>query len=223
MCGHGRILTQPRRAGDDWSGGIDPLKIRPDSAESQAAMPLFPEGDPPKAVLPDALTLAALVSNVTDTICGTKFVPADDMMRGQSICGRMVLLPIKGIRDISVVLSCDSSGGRALGAALRRCPPDQLTRAMIDDSIAELLNMVAGQIQTALEIDQPLGLPRTTSLSEISQKTGVGFSDSILLTSQGLGDLKLWIFETTAPVEPAPRATSGRTFRSLFQRVRSHL
>jgi hypothetical protein len=179
------------------------------------------EGEQPKPVLPDARTLAALVSNVTETICGTKFLPADDMLRGQSICGRMVMMPIKGPRDISIVLSCDTSGGQALGSALRGCPRDQLTRAMIDDAIAELLNMVAGQIQTALEIDQPLGLPKPTSLAEISQKGGVGFDDSILLTSQGLGDIKLWIFETAVPTEHTPKVTSGRPFRSLFQKIRS--
>jgi hypothetical protein len=182
-----------------------------------------PERDQPAVAFPDALTLAALVSNVTETICGTKFVPADDMLRGQSICGRMVLMPIKGLRDISVVLSCDTSGGQALGAALRGCPRDQLTRAMIDDSIAELLSMVAGQIQTALEIDQPLGLPRPTSLAELAQGGGVSFDDSILLTSQGLGDLKLWIFETASPGEQTPQGKTRRTFRSLFQKLRSRV
>jgi hypothetical protein len=170
--------------------------------------------------LPDALTLADLVSNVTETICGTKFVPANDADRGESICGRMVMMPIKGPRDITIVLSCDAAGGQALGAALRGCPREQLTRAMIDDAIAELLNMVAGQIQTALEIDQPLGLPRTTSLAEIAQGGGVGFDDSILLTSKGLGDLKLWIFEKTTATQEAVsvRKPIGR-FRSLFQKL----
>jgi Chemotaxis phosphatase CheX len=181
-----------------------------------------PEGEHKAGSLPDALTLADLVSNVTETICGTKFIPANDSDRGQSICGRMVMLPIKGPRDITIVLSCDAAGGQALGAALRGCPRNQLTRAMIDDSIAELLNMVAGQIQTALEIDQPLGLPRSTSLAEIAQGGGVGFDDSILLTSKGLGDLKLWIFEKTSPTQDAPTVTkSGGMFRSLFRKLSS--
>ena len=179
-------------------------------------------GEPRKSGLPDASTLARLISNVTETASGTTFVPAkDDLARGMSICGRMVLLPIQGPRDISVVLSCDAAGGRALGAALRGCPAAQLTREMIDDSIAELLNMVAGQIQTELEIDQPLGLPRRTSLAELSQGGGVAFDDAILLTSEGLGDLKLWVFERTVPVEgtePA-RPGIGKRFRSLFSKL----
>ena len=172
------------------------------------------EGEPRMSALPDALTLARLVSNVTETVPGTRFVPADDSVRGQSICGRMVLLPIQGARDISVVLSCDSAGGQALAAALRGCSRHQLTRQMIDDAIAELLNMVAGQIQTELEIDQPLGLPRTTTLAELSQG-GVGFVDSILLTSDNLGDLKLWVFEKTVPGRASRR---GRVAAEGFGR-----
>jgi hypothetical protein len=180
---------------------------------------IHPEGEKRMSGLPDSLTLARLVSNVTETICGTKFAPADDLARGQSICGRMVLLPIPGPRDITVVLSCDTGGGRALGAALRGCSPAQLTQPMIDDAIKELLNMVAGQIQIALDIDQPLGLPRSTSLAEIAQGGGVGFDDSILLTSDSLGDLKLWIFERTAPVEVAARPAPSGMFRSLFRKL----
>lgn len=170
--------------------------------------------------LPDALTLARLVSAVTERVSGTKFVPADDSARGQSICGRMVLLPIQGARDISVVLSCDGTGARALGAAFLSCSVDKLTKEMIDDAIAEFLNMVAGQIQSELEINQPLGLPRPTTLAELSQGGGVAFDDSILLTSQGLGDLKVWVFERTLPVESSPRPPgAGMGFRTLFRKL----
>ena len=61
--------------------------------------------EPRTSGLPDALTLSRLVSNVTESASGTRFVPAaDDLTRDQSICGRMVLLPIQGALDISVVL-----------------------------------------------------------------------------------------------------------------------
>ncbi len=174
-------------------------------------------------MLPGPEILAALVSNVTETICGTRFVPAsDDLSRGQSICGRMVMLPIPGDRDISLILSCDATGSQALAAALHNRPAEQLTRAMIDDAISEFLNMVAGQIQRALDIDQQLGLPRPTSLAEMAQMGGVGFDDSILLTSQGLGDLKLWIFEKTAPTADVPTpAKQAGAFRSLFRKIGS--
>ena len=157
---------------------------------------------------------------MTGTAAGTTFAPAkDDLARGLSICGRMVLLPIQGARDISVVLSCDAAGGRALGAAIWSRPADQLTKEMIDDAIAELLNMVAGQIQSELEIDQRLGLPRRTSLAELSQGGGVSFDDSILLTSDSFGDLKLWVFERVARTDAeTSRPGIAKRFRSLFDK-----
>jgi hypothetical protein len=200
---------------------------QPDEARESGRGPsmIWPENQPKTSVLPDALTLARLVSNVTEIACGATFAPADSAARGQSICSRMVLIPIRGERDISVVLSCDGAGGQALGAALRACPSNQLTPSMIDDAIAELLNMVAGQIQTALDIDQPLGLPRPTSLAEMSQRAGVRFEDAILLTSKGLSDLNLWIFETvtiseeTPPTQPQTPTSFSRKFRSLFRKA----
>ena len=33
------------------------------------------------SALPDAATLAGLVSNVTETLCGATFAPADDLVR----------------------------------------------------------------------------------------------------------------------------------------------
>lgn len=168
--------------------------------------------------LPDAHSLAQMVSSVTEVMCGTKFAPADDRARGNSICGRMVLLPIQGTRDISVVLASDSAGSRALGAALFGRPADQLTATMIDDAIAEVLNMVAGQIQRAMGIDQPLGLPRVTSLGEMAATSGVGFNDSVLLTSEGAVDLKLWIIERKAPSEDVPGSKEGSVLKSLIRK-----
>jgi hypothetical protein len=81
--------------------------------------------------------------------------------------------------------------------------------------------MVAGQIQKYLRIDQPLGLPRPTSLADLVATGGVGFSDALLLTSNGTGDLKLWIFERTAD-EKAVAETSGGFVRSLFRKLTSH-
>lgn len=180
-----------------------------------------PRGDASdNSPLPDAWTLARLVSNVTEAVNGTTFVPScdDDSTRDQQICGRMFLLPFQGKRAISVVLFCDSTAAHAVASALYGYPREQLSREAIDDAVREMLNMVAGQIQRALHIDQQLGLPRPTSLAEISRTAGVGLVDSIWLTSDTLGDLRLWVFEAKGPGQPgdASRGWSGR-FRSLFR------
>jgi len=171
--------------------------------------------------LPDARELALLVSNVTGPMCGKTFAAADDRARGQSICGRMFLLPIQGKRDINIILSSDKAGSEALGAAMFGRPPQQLTRGMVDDAIAELLNMVAGQVQKHLKIDQPLGLPRSITLADLATAGGVGFSDSLLLTSSGIGDMKLWIYER-AQDEKTAAAPGGGFVRSLFRKLTSH-
>ena len=164
--------------------------------------------------------MARLVSNVTETMCHASFVPAGDSERGESVCGRMALLPIRGARDISIVLSCDQPGARALAAGLFGCPQDEVSPEMIDDAVAELLNMVGGQITSALSLDQALGLPRRTSLAELAGGQGVGIDDSVLLRSDGSVDLKLWIFERAAAAPPKAAAGSGRwTVRSLIQKL----
>lgn len=172
-------------------------------------------GDLSAGQFPDARRLAELVSDVTEIVCGTNFVPIFDVPRGESLCGRMVLMPIRGDRDISVVLSSDVSGVQGICAAMFGSPSDKLTNAMIEDSTRELLNMVAGRIKTALEIDQALGLPRITSLAEISKDTGIGVRDAILLRGKGVADVNLWVFEKVAQ---APYAEKMRAFRSLFRR-----
>jgi len=181
-----------------------------------------PSADPAPSCLPDPDALARLVSNVTGSMCGATFAPAEDSARGQSVCGRMVMLPLQGHRDINIVLSSDAAGARALGAAMFGCAPENLTHAMVDDAIAELLNMVAGQLHTALKLDASLGLPRPTSLAEMAEKGGVGFDDSVLLSSTGIGEMKLWIFERTVPAaEPGTPAKTGGMFRSLFRKLTS--
>jgi hypothetical protein len=146
--------------------------------------------------LPDPVELAALVSNVTQTMCGTTFVPDDPLSRGESLCGQMVMIPLIGEGNIIVVVASDGQGSRSLGAAFLGCPRQQLTQQMIDDTIAELLNMVAGQISAALGYTHTLGLPRRTNLAEIASGDGHGFEDAVLLRSEGRIDLRLWILET---------------------------
>jgi hypothetical protein len=143
----------------------------------------------------NAESLASLVTSVTEAMCEVKFNPWDPMARGESLAGKMVLLPLEGERKISIVLAYDARGGRALASKLFRLTPDQLSSDLIDDAVRELLNMVAGQVSRSLKIDQRLGLPRPTNMAEIAAEGGPGAADSVLLRSEGQADLRLWIFE----------------------------
>ena len=105
--------------------------------------------------LPDPVLLARLISNVTSSMCATTFVPEDPIERGESLCGQMAMIPLVGKRSFAVVVSSDSRGSRALASALFGCSDEELTQETIDDSISELLNMVAGQISAALKLGDP--------------------------------------------------------------------
>lgn len=162
--------------------------------------------------------LARLISNVTNPMCSTIFVPGDPLARGESLCGQMAMIPLIGKRSFAVVVSSDTRGSRALGSAFFGCDEKALTQAMVDDSICELLNMVAGQISAALQLDLQLGQPRPTTLVEIMAASGSGVDTAILFRSEGRIDLWLWVFETHAAMDKG--APPPSTFRSILNRIR---
>jgi hypothetical protein len=102
--------------------------------------------------------IARSVSRVTATMLGLTFrvvVPATPIARW-----RTVVLPIPGVRPVTVALSSDRRGCAALASAMLGMDEDGLDVAMIDDFMRELLNMTAGQLKIELRLDQALGLPR---------------------------------------------------------------
>ena len=170
------------------------------------------------STLPEPAVLARMISNVTSSMCATFFVPGDPLTRGESLCGQMAMIPLIGKQSFAVVVSSDTRGSRALGSAFFGCDEKDLTQAMVDDSISELLNMVAGQISAALQMDLQLGLPRRTTLAEIIAASGSGVDNAVLFHSEGKVDLWLWVFETRAALDKS--APPPSTFRSILNRIR---
>jgi hypothetical protein len=169
--------------------------------------------------LTDIDEIAKLVSGVTETMCGARFAAWDPLARGESLSGRMVLMSLVGPRPIRIALACDAQGSRALAAAMFQCAPAEVTPARIDDAIRELLNVVAGQVQRSVGINQPLGMPRPTTLAELG---GPGIQDAVLLRSHGEVDIRLWIFEDmkSGTGGPGPEVAPARSrFRSLIKRL----
>jgi hypothetical protein len=146
--------------------------------------------------LPDADTLATLVSNVTKTMCGISFAPAEVDDHTHELCWRVATLPINGARPLRVALSSDQKGCAALGSALFSMPPESLDQAMIDDSLCELLNMAAGQIKGALALDQALGLPKIISAADLPANQAL--LEGVVLRSRGSFGLLIWISEGPA-------------------------
>jgi CheY-specific phosphatase CheX len=167
--------------------------------------------------LPDPETLAALVSNVTRTMCGVTFAPGDEMARGESICRRMAMIPLRGDPNVTVVVASDAQGSRALGAAFFGRQPADITQQMADDAISELLNMVAAQISNALGSTHKLGLPSSTTLPQLAAAGGFRLDDAALLHSEGAIDLGLWILES--PGERASSDAAPGGLRSLIRKI----
>lgn len=160
---------------------------------------------------PDERTLARLVSNVTETVLAIRFAPGHLAAEAGSGHHRVVLLPIRGRRDIEVALSCDDATAEAYAAAFIGCSVEQLTRPMVDDALRELVNMVAGQIQSELHVDQRLGLPKFISPADLWQ-SGVSSEDAVVLSATVIGNLNLWVME---------RDHAGGGVRLLFRRPAS--
>ena len=147
----------------------------------------------------DARSLAALVSNVTETMCGFRFEPVMALETDRSVGWRVARLPITGKRPLVVALCCDDAGSSALGAALFSCAPDSLDGSMLDDSLCELLNMTAGQIKSALALDQALGLPRMVRGTDLPTKLSTALREGTILRARGEVNLVLWITEGDEP------------------------
>jgi Chemotaxis phosphatase CheX len=145
--------------------------------------------------MPDARTLARLISTVTETMCGISFEPAVDIGRPEADCWRLAILPFQGARPIRVLLSSDRTGCLGLGAALLGYSADQLDPSMIDDSLCELLNMAAGQIKRALAVDDALGLPKIISGEAGQALFRTARHKGTALRSRGSLDLLIWVTE----------------------------
>jgi hypothetical protein len=149
----------------------------------------------PRTALPDAKSLAVLVSNVTQTMCGVSFSPEDRHARPKHLAWRVCTLRISGLRPIRVVLTSDEAGATALGAALLGFPAEKLETEMIEDSLKELLNMAAGQIMRALSLDQALGLPRVATRLESEAIWKEAAGKGIVLRSNSDLSMLIWITE----------------------------
>jgi hypothetical protein len=109
--------------------------------------------------LPKADTLAALVSNVTETMLGLSFIPATSVKAHPGLTWRTAIMLVDGPRPVSVGLSSDEPGCTKLAAAMFGCGPDGVDVGMINDALCELVNMTAGLLKREMSLDQALSVP----------------------------------------------------------------
>jgi hypothetical protein len=135
--------------------------------------------------------LAALLSNVTKTMCGLSF-EATGTYPSFNPQWRTAALTIEGPKPIMVALSADLASCAAIAEAMFGCPADQLEPGMIEDVLRELVNMTAGQIKSSLAMDDALGLPHLLTEIDLLKVIDPPHLSNTPLKAGGL-KLVLWV------------------------------
>jgi hypothetical protein len=138
---------------------------------------------------------ARIVTNVTQPMLGMKFAVAPSREITTALCWRVAFLEI-GDRSMTVALSSDQRGCTALGAALFACAAEAVDSSIMNDSLAELVNMTAGQIKGAMMLDHALGLPRVQEGSE--RLNGTPGWRTVRLRAESSVELLVWITDNLA-------------------------
>jgi hypothetical protein len=155
--------------------------------------------------LPTPEDLAKLVSYVFDVmltlrceLVGRRPVRDGEAARDrlQGLAWRTAVLPIAGSQPLTVALSSDEPGCLALGAALFACAQTAVDQEMIDDTLRELVNMIGGQVRSAIAKDHSLGLARIDGGADQSN----GHSNGAIATQHECVVLRAGSFELAVQV-----------------------
>jgi Chemotaxis phosphatase CheX len=140
-----------------------------------------------------------LVSKVMQASCGLTFNPAGEEAVA-SKPWRTAALPIKGAapskgQPMTVAIGADEPACFALASGLLQMDSSELDPGMVEDSLRELVNMVAGHIKRAMAIDMALGLPEIVPHSEVERRMLSG--GQRVAVSTGRVSLTVWITNQT--------------------------
>jgi len=139
--------------------------------------------------------MAALVSNVTETMLGLTFIP-DSTAAYRDLRWRTAVLPLAGPQPLTIGLSSDQEGCSRLSAAMFACPVVEVDQTMMNDALCELVNMTAGVVKSVMSLNQALGLPKILSGQAAPEIPAAG-AHAVVLKADALG-LVLWIYEGVA-------------------------
>jgi hypothetical protein len=140
--------------------------------------------------MPKAEKLAALVSNVTETMLGISFAPALTVAAHPGLTWKTAIMLVDGPRPVSVGLSSDESGCSKLTAAMFGCQAGGVDSGMVNDALCELVNMTAGLLKREMALDQALSVPSIIddkeALAEIARQ-----HPALVLVAREVG-IALW-------------------------------
>jgi hypothetical protein len=143
--------------------------------------------------LPPSDRLAALVSNVTQTMLGISFSASPQDVAIPTFCWRTAVMLVEGARPLTVGLSSSQEGCLTLTSAMFSCPTSDVDPNMINDALRELVNMTAGLLKTEMALDQALTVPQVVTDSTVLAKLAA-LHPGLVLKAKEIG-LALWAHE----------------------------
>lgn len=110
----------------------------------------------------DRETLATIATEAVSAMFRLELNPVDDVVDGAAMSrqSRSVVLRLVGTPEITLALACDDQAGAQLAGAMFDVSPQNASGAMIEDSLRELANILAGQVKSLMAPDHEIGLPR---------------------------------------------------------------
>jgi two-component system, chemotaxis family, chemotaxis protein CheY len=119
--------------------------------------------------------------------------------------GNAVVVPLIGQPNYLVILCTNAEGGMALASAMFSCNRKLATQPMVEDSMCELANMVAGHAKGLLAREHQIGVPSVVTDHEIlNGATAIASTRLLLGDNSSRVDVVLAKFEPPAvqPEEP---------------------
>ena len=121
--------------------------------------------------IPDHHGLTDLFNNVTTSMLAMDCTVANDLSADPKEYHSTAVLPISGDGGFTLAVSSDLQGCTVLSAAMFAVDSTEVDPEMINDTMAELANMAAGQLKGRLSLSNSLGLPVNIGSKEFAEKS----------------------------------------------------
>ncbi len=124
--------------------------------------------------LEDHNHLVELFSNVTTSMLSMDCILDSDVPGELGTFHTSAVVPIPGEGGFSLAITSDMAGCVALSSAMFAVEHAEVDAEMIEDTLAELANMAAGQLKGLLQLNNSLGLPVAISSASFSNQSVPG-------------------------------------------------
>jgi hypothetical protein len=130
--------------------------------------------------LPTPETLATVVDETAQAMFGVPVMYAGDCDNGLPTSSDptepTVIVPLIGNPLYIITAHADKTGGPSLASAMFSCELDDTNPEMVEDSLRELCNIIAGQVKSLMAPEHEIGLPSrltdASTLRDVQQWSG---------------------------------------------------